>query len=67
MDKLKNPPLLNRVVHVIVGLKRVKNNLISFVLGEFGIVEYILQALFVENVIINAIIFGKPHRKCNVS
>jgi len=67
MDKLKNPSLLNRVVHIIFALKLVKNNLISVVLGEFGIVEDILQAPHVERVIIPAIIFGKRHRKSKVS
>jgi hypothetical protein len=67
MEKLKKPSLLNRVVHIIVGLKRFKNNLISVVLGEFGIAEHILQTPHVESVVISAIIFNKRHRKCKVS
>jgi hypothetical protein len=67
MDKLKNPSLLNRVVYVIVGLKMIKNHMISIALGEFGIVEHILQTPQVDSIIISAIIFGKHHRKCKVS
>lgn len=67
MDKLKNPSLLNRVVHIIVGLKMIKNNMISIALGELGIVERILQAPQVDSFIISVIIFGKLHRKCKVS
>jgi hypothetical protein len=45
----------------------IKNNMISFALGEFGIVEHILQAPHVESVIISAIISCKRHRKCKDS
>jgi len=67
MDKLKNPSLLKRVVHIIFGLKIIKNNMISIALGEFGIVEHILQVPHVDSVIISAIIFGKLCKKCKVS
>jgi hypothetical protein len=46
---------------------RFKNMLISHALGGLGFVEYILQKLHVENVIINAIIFGKRNGQCKVS
>jgi len=67
MDKLENPSLLKRVVHMIFALKMIKNNMISIALGQFGIVEHILQAPQVDSVTISAIIFGKRHRKCKVS